>query len=158
MGKERFDRDDFAQLRTLIQVVCCSSVTEFELVHRDLRVFVKRREGTALAPSCSPAGQVVPADELTEPECDVEERPVVAPLAGTVYLRPSPTDKPYVEEGDLVEEGQVVALIEAMKMFNEVQAEASGRVMRLSVSNGQSVAAGNPIMVIVPCQRPTPCY
>ncbi len=151
------DQDEFDRVKALIQVVCCSTVTEFEFESVNLRVSIRRREHALPAAQCDPQPGADVSNEAT-PVPDEGEELVLAPLAGSVYFQPSPTDKAYVEEGAMVEEGQVVALIEAMKMFNEVRAPISGQVTRLLVDNGQSVDAGTPLVALVHCARPTPCY
>jgi acetyl-CoA carboxylase biotin carboxyl carrier protein len=76
------------------------------------------------------------------------EQLVVAPMVGTYYAAPSPGADPYVTEGDPVEPGQVVGIIEAMKMMNEIESEVAGTVVRLLVQNAQPVEYGQPLMVV----------
>jgi acetyl-CoA carboxylase biotin carboxyl carrier protein len=71
-------------------------------------------------------------------------------MVGTFYRAPAPDAPPFVNEGDRVSAGQTVCLIEAMKMFNEIPAEMSGRVVRILVENGAPVEYGQPLMLIEP--------
>ena len=73
---------------------------------------------------------------------------VESPMVGTFYRSPSPDTDPFVNEGDSVRKGQTVCIIEAMKMMNEVEAPAGGRVVRIIADNGQAIEYGQPLMVI----------
>ena len=75
---------------------------------------------------------------------------VLSPLVGTCYLSPKPDDPPFVNEGDLVEAGQQVAIVEAMKIMNAVQAEQAGRVVKIMAANGEMVEYGQRLMIIEP--------
>jgi acetyl-CoA carboxylase biotin carboxyl carrier protein len=75
---------------------------------------------------------------------------VEAPMVGTFYRASSPTADPYVQEGDAVKEGQVVCIIEAMKLMNEIESKLGGRVARILVENGQAVEYGQPLFLIDP--------
>ena len=76
------------------------------------------------------------------------EQLIVAPMVGTYYSAPAPNEPPYVSEDDLIEPGQVVGIIEAMKMMNEIECEVGGRVVRILVQNAQPVEYGQPLMVV----------
>ncbi len=75
---------------------------------------------------------------------------VVAPMVGTFYRSPDPKDTPFVKEGDMVEKDQVIGIIEAMKIMNEIKSEHRGRCARVSVENGQPVEYGQTIMLLEP--------
>jgi acetyl-CoA carboxylase biotin carboxyl carrier protein len=75
---------------------------------------------------------------------------ISAPMVGTFYASPSPKDKPYIEEGDIVQPGDRVGIIEAMKMMNEIECEIAGRVVRILVKNSQPVEYGQPLMIVEP--------
>ena len=71
-------------------------------------------------------------------------------MVGTFYRAPSPTSEPYVHEGDVVKEGQILCLIEAMKLMNEIESKVSGRVVTVLVENGHPVEYGQPLFLIEP--------
>ncbi len=75
---------------------------------------------------------------------------VEAPMVGTFYRAASPTAEPYVREGDLVKEGQILCIIEAMKLMNEIEAKAAGRVVKILAENAQPVEYGQPLFLIEP--------
>ena len=91
------------------------------------------------ARAASPAESSVPAGE-----------PITAPMVGTYYGAPSPKDTPYVQEGDVIQPGDRVGIVEAMKMMNEIEAEIGGRIARILVKNGQPVEYGQPLMIVEP--------
>ena len=75
-------------------------------------------------------------------------KPITSPMVGTFYKAPSPDASPFVTVGDMVATGQVVCIIEAMKMMNEIEAEVSGRVVEICVADGQSVEYGQVLMYV----------
>ena len=75
---------------------------------------------------------------------------IIAPLTGVYYTSPSPSSPPFIAVGDMVQTGQVIALVEAMKVFNEIQAEISGRVIELVATNGEVVQKGDVLIRIQP--------
>jgi acetyl-CoA carboxylase biotin carboxyl carrier protein len=137
-----------------------AGLDELELEVGELRVRLARpmAAATAVVPpataSAAPAAAAaapVPADGLTpfgEPSPGM--RFVSAPLTGVWYPAPSPGARPYVNEGDEINSGQVIGLIEAMKLFNEIKADASGTVRRVLVENGTLVKRKQPLLEIDP--------
>jgi acetyl-CoA carboxylase biotin carboxyl carrier protein len=125
------------------------SLSEVEVESGDIRVRVQRAAVLAPAP-------VTPAPAATN------ERPLVAdtvspalvtveaPMVGTFYRASSPTADPYVQEGDVVKEGQVLCIIEAMKLMNEIESKIGGRIARILVENGHAVEYGQPLFLIDP--------
>ena len=75
-------------------------------------------------------------------------RVIKSPMVGTFYRSASPGSKPFVELGDAVKEGQAVCIIEAMKIMNEIEADCSGKVVRLLCENGQAVEFGQPLFIV----------
>jgi acetyl-CoA carboxylase biotin carboxyl carrier protein len=75
---------------------------------------------------------------------------IEAPMVGTFYRASSPTAEPYVREGDVVKEGQIICIIEAMKLMNEIETRAGGRIAKVLVDNGQTVEYGQPLFLIEP--------
>jgi acetyl-CoA carboxylase biotin carboxyl carrier protein len=76
------------------------------------------------------------------------QREILSPLPGTFYRKPAPDQPPFVKEGDAVKVGDVVGLVEVMKMFNKVHADAAGRVIRFLAENEAPVEAGQPLLVV----------
>jgi acetyl-CoA carboxylase biotin carboxyl carrier protein len=125
------------------------SLSEVEVESGDIRVRIQRAGAAALAP-VTPAP--APADErpLVADTVSPALVTVEAPMVGTFYRASSPTADPYVQEGDVVKEGQVVCIIEAMKLMNEIESKVGGRVARILVENGHAVEYGQPLFLIDP--------
>ena len=75
---------------------------------------------------------------------------IEAPMVGTFFRASSPTAEPYVREGDVVKEGQILCIIEAMKLMNEIETRAGGRIVKILVENGHAVEYGQPLFLIEP--------
>ena len=99
-----------------------------------------------VAPSvASPAERPLVADVVSPALVTLE-----APMVGTFYRAPSPTGDPFVNEGDVVKESQVLCIIEAMKLMNEIESKVGGRIAKVLVENGQAVEYGQPLFLIDP--------
>jgi acetyl-CoA carboxylase biotin carboxyl carrier protein len=133
-----------------------AGLDELELSVGDLRIRLARpRAAPAIAPEVAPTGAgaptAPPTDGLTpfgEPAPGM--RFVSAPLTGVWYPAPSPGARAYVNEGDEVTNGQVIGLIEAMKLFNEIKSDISGRITRVLVENGTLVKRKQPLLEVDP--------
>lgn len=123
-----------------------SDIVELEVVNASARLRVRRRSDTA--------GVVAAAAPLPTPAPPPGTIPVATPLAGVFYRRPSPTEPSFVEVGDVLMPGQVLCLIEAMKVFNELRTEHAGRVSAILAGDGQMVTAGAVIFLLEPIEVP----
>lgn len=133
--------DEIAQTETLLRLARRFHLSELEWQEDGLRILI-RREGTPVeVPEGTPSPVSAPPRTLdTTPRANLVD--LCAPMTGVFYRAPSPDAPPYVEVGDFVEEGQIVCLIEAMKVFNEIPAERSGRVVEVCAESGQLVEQG----------------
>src|SRR2546425_4824143 len=144
-----------ALVRELLERLEREDVTELSVARGDLRVRVRRDEPLSTRPAPH-AGNGEAATAL--PERQGDERPsapgdvavVKAPLSGVFYHSPSPQAAPYVQVGSTVTAGQVIGLIEAMKLFNEIRSTAAGRVRRILAEPGQFVRAQTPLLEVEP--------
>mgnify|MGYP001861454754 CR=1 FL=1 len=100
----------------------------------------------AAAPVSAPAGAEAPAEASAEGE--LKGNVVKSPLVGTFYAAPAEDADPFVKVGDSVKEGQVLAIVEAMKLMNEIESDFTGTVTEILVENGQAVEYGQPLFVI----------
>jgi acetyl-CoA carboxylase biotin carboxyl carrier protein len=137
----RPSRGWLATVRRVLEEVGASDVAEFELVQKEFRVRLRREPGQR------PLAQ---APEASAPSGDLQ---INAPFTGIFYRSPSPTADPYVREGDLVEAGATIGLVETMKIFNEVKTEQAGRVVRILAQPGQLVQAGDPLVLLASEER-----
>lgn len=144
------------RVEELIQVLEGSTVGELELTEAGTQIIIRRRPDMMMVSLPTHPVQVNAGDVPTQPaaprRASKEERavPVAAPLTGVFYSAPSPTSPPFVTPGSVVSVGQVVALIEAMKVFNEIQAEVSGRVVEIVAVNGEVVQKGDALIKVEP--------
>jgi acetyl-CoA carboxylase biotin carboxyl carrier protein len=141
--------------RRLAALLAELDLAEVEIESADVRVRVQRSAAPAVA--LPPATGTAPAAAAPAAErplvTDVVSPTLVtmeAPMVGTFYRAASPTADPYVQEGDAVKEGQVLCIIEAMKLMNEIESKAAGRIARVLVENGQAVEYGQPLFLIDP--------
>lgn len=145
---------DPAFLERLAALLERSGLSEIELRQGELHVRLVRRVEATVVERVVPAAQPVPhqpapAAAAPEPAAPAEEgTTVTAPMVGTVYLQPEPGAPPFVQPGDEVKEGDVLLIIEAMKVMNPIRAPRAGRVLRILVENAQPVEYGEPLVVI----------
>jgi acetyl-CoA carboxylase biotin carboxyl carrier protein len=151
------------ELRELIEFLIEKDITEFELERGDVKVRVKRGgevHYVAGPPVAAPIVDAQPAQTrpaasaahasgaVAPAKTDSEEEGlhlVRSPIVGTYYDSPSPGAPPFVKPGDSVQVGQILCIIEAMKLMNEIEADASGEVVKKFVQNGQPVEYGQPL-------------
>lgn len=136
-------------VRQVVQAVQASDVTELELAQAEFSVRV-RRDPDAARPAVQAAGAGEPI-----PEADGHLHRVVAPFTGVFYRSPTPSARAYVSEGDWVDADAVIGLVETMKIFNEVTADCSGRIVKFTAEKSQLVHAGDALVLIEPGERAT---
>lgn len=145
---------DLKLIEKLLRLLEQSSVNELEVSENGTRIRIAKTpaapapavESTAGLPSLAPTS-AIPAAARPVVAAD-REHMIVAALLGTFYRASAPGSDPYVKEGDIVEEGQTLALVEAMKMLNPVEADCAGRVKQILVADATPVVAGAPLIVI----------
>ncbi len=142
---------DIDKIEKLIELIEANGIVEIELKEGDDSLRITRQYPQAAAPMPAPAPVVT---TVTEAEVKPETPPlpaghqVSAPMVGTFYRAPSPGAKPFVDEGQRVEVGDVLCIIEAMKMLNQIEADAAGTIRAILVENGQPVEFGQPMFII----------
>jgi len=138
--------DDPAELaRRLGALLAELNLSEIEVSVGDLRVRLQRvsphmavATPTPVAPAVTPATALDTTGLIT----------IEAPMVGTFYRASAPGAEPYVREGDVVKQGQVLCIIEAMKLMNEIESKLGGRIRRILVENGQTVEFGQPLFLL----------
>lgn len=152
---------DLEDLKQLIKFLKDTDITEVSIETEGKKIKLKREQmlspfevrGMPAAPMPAPA-QLPQATPAAQPEEDTQHLiTVTAPLVGTFYRSPSPEAASYVEVGDRVKKGQVICIIEAMKLMNEIESEADGVVSRALVDNAQPVEYGEPLFLLDPVQE-----
>jgi acetyl-CoA carboxylase biotin carboxyl carrier protein len=148
--RERKEAADATELvRRLGKLLDELRLTEAEVSVGDMRVRVQRASAPAVAMS-SAAPHVGAVDSVVSVERGSNLVTVEAPMVGTFYRASAPTAEPYVRENDVVKEGQIVCIIEAMKLMNEIETKSAGRIAKILVENGQAVEYGQPLFLIEP--------
>ncbi|QQS49515.1 MAG: acetyl-CoA carboxylase biotin carboxyl carrier protein [Acidobacteriota bacterium] len=142
-----------AEIRELINLFSANQFNEFELERGAFRLCLKkggiRETAEPLSiPSVAPDMRTPEPAAPTPPAAEEELHIITSPIVGTFYRSPSPTADAFVKLGDLVEAGKTLCIIEAMKLMNEIQSDASGSVARIFVENGQPVEYGQPLFGI----------
>ena len=153
---------DLRKLKKLIDLVQESGIAELEITEGEEKVKIVKGglvvAGPSLvaapvhAPAATPVQMAAPAAAaaLAAPDTTpvIEGHVVKAPMVGTFYRSPSPDAKAFVEVGHSVKEGDVICIIEAMKLMNEIDADAAGTVKAILVENGQPVEYGQPLFIL----------
>ncbi len=159
------------EVRELVKLVHDNDITELSLERNNgAHRLVIKRERPAPIPVMLPhpvsgltqvqahdvpvslANNPAPASAIPDPGAAPQDsfHKVVAPMVGTFYRGPDPKDTPFAQEGDMVERDQIIGIIEAMKIMNEIKSDHRGRCVRISVENGQPVEYGQTLMLLEP--------
>jgi acetyl-CoA carboxylase biotin carboxyl carrier protein len=151
---------DLTELRELLTALNQTDISELTLKADDFELTVRRGSRVEMAPIAPvpvPQPSIAPPPEPIKTEtpspAPVNDRKladVVSPIVGTFYRSPSPDEPPFVDIGSRIQKGQVVCIIEAMKVMNEIEAEVSGEIVEILVQNGQPVEYGQPLMRVNP--------
>jgi acetyl-CoA carboxylase biotin carboxyl carrier protein len=154
---------DFDDIKQILEMMREHDIAEFELERDNVKLRLRKNAAghwsaapvapqghsapsmpAAASPATDPAGVPAPADEA------LDLAVVKSPIVGTFYRAPEPGAKPYADVGDTVRKGQVLCIIEAMKLMNEINAECDGEVVKCYVENGQAVQYGERLFAIKP--------
>ena len=152
------------ELKELIQLLKDTDISELEIERSGVKVRL-RKGGDVTFHSAKPRMEYPPAaitapskvEALAPPDAEKAAGPattnqikVTSPIVGTFYRAPAPDKAPYVEVGDVVKKGQVLCIIEAMKLMNEIESEIAGKIVQIIVENGQPVEYSQPLFAIEP--------
>ncbi|MFD2371897.1 acetyl-CoA carboxylase biotin carboxyl carrier protein [Brevibacillus sp. GCM10020057] len=162
------------EIREIIKLIDQSSINEFKLETEGAKVTLRKSNGTetvvvtqpvvqapvaapapvapvAAAPAAAPAPVAEAPKAAPAPlEDEANLHKIVSPMVGTFYRSPEPGKPPYVQAGDKVTASKVVCIVEAMKLFNEIEAEVNGEIVKVLVEDGQLVEYGQPLFLVKP--------
>ena len=147
------------EIERILQLMLGTDVEELEVTRGPASLRIRRRlagEPVLAEPQDLQVERIIrekaPTTEESEPPPAEETKTVIitSPLVGTFYRAPTPEEKPFVEEGEIISKGQVLCIVEAMKLMNEIRAEESGKVTAVLVENGHPVEYGEPLFEIEP--------
>ncbi|HEU4690625.1 MAG TPA: acetyl-CoA carboxylase biotin carboxyl carrier protein [Vicinamibacterales bacterium] len=157
---------DLDEIKKILDLMRENDVTEFELEQDGVKVRLRKGAGpqwsnhvpqaptiayapAPVAPVAAAAAEAAPSP-LTVASEDVDLAIIKSPIVGTFYRAPEPDAKPYADVGQMVKAGQVLCIIEAMKLMNEINAECDGEVVKVYVENGRAVHYGERLFAIRP--------
>lgn len=156
---------DIKDLKSLIKMVTETDITEFELEAAEEKIRIKRgctapvvqyqapqpmvAMQPAMVPAAAAAAPAAPA-EAAAPAAKAKGNEVTSPIVGTFYRAPAPDAAPYVEVGQIVEKGQVLCIVEAMKLMNEIEAEYRCKIVQICKENAQPVEFGEALFIVEP--------
>nr|ASZ00175.1 biotin carboxyl carrier protein subunit [California macrophylla] len=163
-----------AQVANLVKLVDSRDIAELELKQQGCELLIRKKEAlpqppahapspapfvmhhspppsAAAPPAAAPSPAPTPAPaSLPPPGANSSHPPLLCPMPGTFYRSPAPGAPPFVSVGDEVQKGQVICIIEAMKLMNEIEADKTGTIVEILVEDGKPVSIGTPIFVIAP--------
>lgn len=152
---------DIKDLKVLIKMITETDITEFEMDNSDEKVVIRRGAKTEYVTVAAPAPQVFAAPQQQAPvaaatpavaasaAAPAETGEIVnSPIVGTFYRAPAPDAASYVEVGQIVEKGQVLCIVEAMKLMNEIEAEYRCKIVKICKENAQPVEFGDALFVV----------
>ena len=155
---------NFNEVRKLVRLLERSQIHEIEIYDKGRKIRLAKAApgnsqiGVPLAPSITPAAVQMQQSASTAaaetapplPEAAVSRnvRQIKSPMVGTFYAAPSPDAEPYVQVGDSVHKGQVLCIVEAMKLMNEIESDYSGRILEIAVENAQPVEFDQPLFTV----------
>ena len=152
---------DIKHIKNLVSLMVENDLSELEIQEGESHIVLKRGRGgaagevptmvTALPMPASagpaPTGAALP---VASAQAESTDKNIVSPMVGTFYAGPDPESPPFVKVGDVVDAETVVCLVEAMKVFNEIKAEVSGRITKVLVNNAEAVEYEQPLFAVAP--------
>lgn len=153
---------DIKDIKTLIKLVTDTDISEFEMENAEERIAIKRgpdqeivhvaapavQSQIAAAPVAAPVAAAAPTE--AKPAMNDKHKTITSPIVGTFYRKPSPDADPFTEIGTVVEKGGIVCLVEAMKMFNEIEAEYKCKIIEILKEDAEPVEFGDPLFIVEP--------
>ena len=146
---------DLRKLKTLIDLVSESNISELEITEAEGKVRIVKSGGAGTAPAmapqqsaAAPLASAAPAAAPAEAPAAPEGKVIKSPMVGTFYRSASPGAKVFAEVGDNIKLGEPVCIIEAMKIMNEIEADVEGKVLRILCENGQAVEFGQTLFIV----------
>lgn len=153
---------EFEQMLRLVEMISTSGLTEFDYEEGNLKIHLGKKmpkmpqigknsgmlNNGELSEDVSASGRNVSEMETETSEKAPDGTAVTSPIVGVFYAAPGPEKEPFVRAGDRVEAGQVIGIVEAMKLMNEIQSDVSGVVTKICVQDGEGVEYGQPLIYV----------
>ncbi|MFC1779331.1 acetyl-CoA carboxylase biotin carboxyl carrier protein [Thermodesulfobacteriota bacterium] len=149
-------------LRSLVKIITDTDITEFEIENAEEKILIKRGPDKEYVQFAAPMGTVAPAASApvaapaaaavaAEPVVDDKYETINSPIVGSFYRKPSPEADAFADVGAIVEAGQTVCLVEAMKLFNEIEAEFKCKIIEILKDDAAPVEFGEPLFKVERC-------
>jgi acetyl-CoA carboxylase biotin carboxyl carrier protein len=153
---------EIKDLKALVKIITDTDITEFEMENAEEKIFIKRGPDKEYVQLAAPSAPVAAAPVAAAPAASSAASPAAAatavaddncetinsPMVGSFYRKPSPESEPFCAVGDVVEAGQTVCLVEAMKMFNEIEAEFKCKIVEILKDDAAPVEFGEPLFKV----------
>ncbi len=139
---------ELEDIKEIISFLKNTDVTELSIEREGFKIRIKRGYIYGPIEVAKPVGLPGEVEKAAEPQKEEILHTVTSPLVGTFYRAPAPDAPPFVEVGSRVEKGQVLCIVEAMKIMNEIESDVSGIIRKILVENGQPVEYGEPLFLI----------
>ena len=140
-------------IEKIAKIVTENNLSEIYLEDGDQAISVRKEavvapQAVSVAPAIQTAPQTTQPKQEEETEAAPKGKTITSPMVGAFYAAPAPGAKPFVKVGDVVTAGQVVCIVEAMKLMNEIESDVSGKITQICVEDGQSVEYGQVLMYV----------
>ena len=152
---------DFKKIKKLVSLVETSDISSLSVEEDNLKVEIKREinapaviqqavpsPAVHIAPPVAPTSIDAPAAATEEPITDANLTEIKSPMVGTFYASPNPESPVFVTPGQTISQGDIICIVEAMKLFNEIESDISGTVEKICVQNGDPVEFGQPLFLV----------
>lgn len=140
---------NISDIKELIREVSNSKIDEFQYEENGVKLSLSKEKNTTVVKEYVKEDDFFTQEEVNDIETgDLEVKVVTSPLVGTVYMAPAEGEAPFVSVGDVVKKGQVLAIVEAMKLMNEIESEYDGVIKEICVNNEEAVEFGQKLFVI----------
>ena len=154
---------DFKKIKKLVSLVETSDISSLSVEEDNLKVEIKREINAptpviqqtvaaaapeVITPPVAPVAIDTPTAAPEKPSVDANLTEIKSPMVGTFYASPNPESPPFVTPGKTINEGEIICIVEAMKLFNEIEADISGTVEKICVQNGDPVEFGQPLFLV----------
>ena len=137
---------DIRKIKKLIEMLQESDLSEIEVSQGEESVRISRGNSNSIAVNNQPGNATI--EKVIETQAKITGHEIKSPIVGTFYRKPNPEKPPFINVGDIIEKGDVICIVEAMKMMNEIKSDFSGKVISIAVEDGQPVEFDQTLLII----------
>lgn len=137
---------DIRKIKKLIEMLQESDLSEIEVSQGEESVRISRGNNNSIAVNNQPGNATI--EKVIETQAKITGHEIKSPIVGTFYRKPNPEKPPFINVGDIIEKGDVICIVEAMKMMNEIKSEFDGKITSIDVEDGSPVEFGQKIITV----------